>query len=347
MTPITIEYPDFPEEIQIAAKRRAQHFDQGDVLPRKYLAWDMSSKDMLPTPLSPNYRWKSNTGRKQLWDMRMKQWVIKNPLSASKPRFVTIAGNDIMRMHEHTWAKIVVILKNFFIERLGKYSHTVKITEDGKTKETHIYEPLFTITKFPVNISMEIHTFPRFGNWDLSNLWIYNKCFEDAMQEAGVIPNDNIRFITQPGAPKFVPVTREEDRKMIFTINTETDGRILGHLLYQSAMMGVHKEPWSETQAQVTRPFNTFRLQTTTHGKAGDLSIESVYIKPSKTIMNVNLGKDDKFAEKGFIRVRNQCFQLNMIPEVSLFTWQSFERQLREIFLNQGIPVIVRGNEIL
>lgn len=344
MNKIVIDYPDFPEEIQISAKRRAKHFREEDlsVLPKKYL---------YPSPatggLRPEFVWKQHKSEKLLWDTRTQTLVVKNPLSASKPRFITIAGNDIMRMHEGVWQKIVDTLKEFFMSKLGTYSHTEEsLTNHGKVRKIRKYMPNFLLTGFPLSVRMEIHTFPRYANWDLSNLWVYNKAFEDAAQEAGVLPNDNIRNITLPGAPKFIPVIREEDRMLRFIIEPETDPRILNHLLYWSAKSGPFEEPFTSS-AFMPVPFEYIRVQITTSGKPGDLFIETKNDNTQETpirtvIMNINLGRENRHPEKGLLRLRHQCFQLNMIPEFHYSVWDSVHMKLIEIFLNQGIPIFLR-----
>lgn len=35
-------------------------------------------------------------------------------------------------------------------------------------------------------------------NWDVDNLWIYTKVIQDILVDLGVIPNDNVKYITHP-----------------------------------------------------------------------------------------------------------------------------------------------------
>ena len=43
------------------------------------------------------------------------------------------------------------------------------------------------------------------------------------------MPDDNILFITGPPVPKYIPVDKDEDRKLVFKLKKETDERILNH----------------------------------------------------------------------------------------------------------------------
>jgi hypothetical protein len=65
---------------------------------------------------------------------------------------------------------------------------------------------------------MELHNITGEGNWDLDNLWIYTKCIQDLLVEEGIMPDDNIQFVSKPAAPEFFPISNEEDRKLVFKI---------------------------------------------------------------------------------------------------------------------------------
>jgi hypothetical protein len=56
------------------------------------------------------------------------------------------------------------------------------------------------------------------GNWDLDNLWIYNKCMQDVLVDTGVLAEDNVMYVTAAAAPEFYPVDNEDDRKLVFKI---------------------------------------------------------------------------------------------------------------------------------
>lgn len=328
MQTLRLEYPLFPEEIQIAEKQRVKYFEKGDRLPKKYCS-----------PAAPLGRYiyrKDKSGHKRLFDWETKEFVVANPHVASRPRFAPIAGNKIMRMHEGVWQKIVNVLIDFFITRLGEYTHSEMV--DGEQMKR--YRPLVSIRKFPVKISTELHTFPRFGNWDLSNLWIYNKAFEDAMQRAGVIPNDNIGYISAAAAPEFFPVTREQDRKIVFVIVPEDDRGKLNHLFY-ARMIGPLNEPYYTQGWAVAMPFESFELQIVKTGNPGDLILDTNAESP---VFQINVGKTEKLVnvEKALRHVSHQCIQLNRVPMVSMEIWNKLEPHFRAIFLDNGIPVYTK-----
>ena len=54
--------------------------------------------------------------------------------------------------------------------------------------------------------------------WDIDNLWIWVKCFQDTLVEMGKIEDDNIKYIPNSGEIEFIPVEDFKDRKLIFEL---------------------------------------------------------------------------------------------------------------------------------
>jgi hypothetical protein len=53
---------------------------------------------------------------------------------------------------------------------------------------------------------------------DVSNLWLWTKWFEDALQESKIIPDDNPDYVQESGRTRYHFVDNEEDRKLVFTL---------------------------------------------------------------------------------------------------------------------------------
>lgn len=314
--PIIFEFPDFPEEVQVAAVRRAKYFERGVILPKKYVA---SAVDLVEK-LAPGYEWKMKSGSHHLYNTTTEEFVIKNSLSVGKPRFFPIAGNRIMRMHEHKWAKIVAVLKEYFLEGLQDRLD-VRITE------------------WPVKISFHLHTLPRSMNWDLDNLWIYAKCFQDALKESMIIPDDNVRRIVLPGAPEFIPVTKESDRKIVFKIHPDNDTGRKNHLMYYSLNFPTGAF-WRKSEWTTAMPFQGFELTFTRTGKPGDLIVD---IHDGSPRIAINIGKTEKEVgvSKALERVRHQCFQSNMVPFLTDELYMRFRTQMTDVFTAKGIPIML------
>jgi hypothetical protein len=112
--------------------------------------------------------------------------------------------------------------------------------------EPHINK-LLEITKFPIKITLEIHDVIKEGEsgqlWDIDNRSMpYIKAFQDCLTGnrgncKQIIPDDNILFVSSSPAPKFIPVSDTQDRKLVFIIEEETDERITKNPHYIQAQL--------------------------------------------------------------------------------------------------------------
>lgn len=125
--------------------------------------------------------------------------VVANKKVVGTPKYQKINGQD-------------------FYSGFGSYHSRINIVAGIKNFCRPFIKFQSKITEFPVQFEMELHNVVGEGNWDLDNLWIYTKCIQDLLVEEGIIPDDNIQFITKPAAPEFFPVLDEKDRKLVFKI---------------------------------------------------------------------------------------------------------------------------------
>ena len=54
--------------------------------------------------------------------------------------------------------------------------------------------------------------------WDVDNLWIWIKCFQDTLVDMGILEDDNIKYIPNSGEIEFIEVEDFEDRKLVFEL---------------------------------------------------------------------------------------------------------------------------------
>lgn len=125
--------------------------------------------------------------------------VVANSKVVGTPKFQKINGQD-------------------FYSGFGSHFERIKIVAGIKNFCRPFVQHLPPVMEFPVQLEMELHTIIGEGNWDLDNLWIYTKCFQDLLVECGIIPDDNIQFISKPAAPEFYPIPTEDKRKLVFKI---------------------------------------------------------------------------------------------------------------------------------
>lgn len=191
----TIEVPLFIKDVKLSNKRRAKYYKKGakTKVPKKYAHLKYSKKGILVHPDGAP--------------------VVANPRSVGTPRYKKINGQEIYSgMAHHTRSKIVKAIKDCFKQVLKKHQ---------------------ALDKFPIQVEMEMHDVVGNANWDLDNLWIYNKCFQDALVDAGILPDDNVLYITKPATPEFVPIEDPQNRKFVFRLIHDQREIIQNHPAYK------------------------------------------------------------------------------------------------------------------
>lgn len=185
----------YPTRVLISKSRRTKYFKEGDKkIPEKY---KNRRYEFIPQKQGSKLV-------KLLTDMVSLEPIVKNPKAAGTERYQVINGNEMFaRSHEQIRNKVVNHLKDVF---------AANIAAAGEV----------TFEK-PVKISMIMRT--QFGQatWDVDNMWIYHKCFMDALTDAGVIKNDNVIHVRRAGGTEFIPIREEETPSMEFNIFTTDD----------------------------------------------------------------------------------------------------------------------------
>lgn len=175
----SITVPKYIKHVVLSKKRRAKYYTKKSKIPKKYQGLPYNNKGILVDKLGNP--------------------IIANPRVVGTPRLKKVNGQDFYKGTDspHIRSKVVNEIKSFL-----------------KTFVKGI-EP---ITTYPVQIKLEMHDVIGVGNWDLDNLWIYNKCMQDVLVDTGVLAEDNVMYVTAAAAPEFYPVDNEDDRKLVFKI---------------------------------------------------------------------------------------------------------------------------------
>lgn len=189
--------------------------------------------------------------------------------------------------------------------------------------------------KYPVEISMDIHTFPRMLDWDVDNLWIYIKCFQDLLVDLKLIPGDDIRYIKSSGQINFTPIQVEEQRKLIFRI---AELPKTTHVMY-------NLEPKVFTFHKTLMHIQDFRLTRTVDGNSGD-----VIANIDARIFHLNVGKrkvSERAVAKTLNKVFHYCIQYDIHGvSVSAPFHMHFNKYLIHELLSRGINVHVHKTTI-
>lgn len=95
---------------------------------------------------------------------------------------------------------------------------------------------------YPLSIHLEFHAPINYGNvrllktgiswkpalpdfkatWDVDNMWIWGKIFNDELTESGYIEDDSVSFVTSSGRVQFKEVADFRDRKLVFVITKDS-----------------------------------------------------------------------------------------------------------------------------
>jgi len=207
----TLVIPEYIKEVKLSNKQRPKYYkkEDHDKLPNKYK--------------TGRYKYDSE-GR--LFDVLEEQHVIKNKKSVGKPKIITISGNDVISGYSTPMIrdKIVKVLKDHY-----------RIYVQQQLKP-------FKNDNFPLRVEWFLHTVP--GHYDMSNLFLYNKYLEDSLTETydpvgkkelvPIIPDDNLKYITIPAAPIFVPVNTLSERKFVFNFYKDDREEIINHPFFQT-----------------------------------------------------------------------------------------------------------------
>lgn len=194
---IEITIPQHITHVKLSNSRKAKYYKRGSKMPDKYLnrkVYKFDTKGYLCDPAGER--------------------VVANPKSVGTPKLLKINGQSIYsgNMSPIVRSKVVNQIKDSFAPYLKGI------------------EPV----SVPVQLEADLYSPVAAKNWDLDNQWIYNKCFLDALVANGIIPDDNIMFVTQAPSLRFFPVDDLEKRKLVYRLKPETRKSILNNTVYRA-----------------------------------------------------------------------------------------------------------------
>lgn len=143
--------------------------------------------------------------------------VIANPIAAGTPKWEQLAGNKFSygNYPPHLRATLVEALKKDYRDKLP-------------------FLTPFSADAYPLRVEWDLHTIVGKSNFDLSNLWFYYKYFEDTLVNLNILPDDSIRFVSHPPAPRLIPIEKWEDRAFVFRFYPDNRACVRNHPLWQA-----------------------------------------------------------------------------------------------------------------
>jgi len=194
---------------------RAKYYEQGKKkIPLKYCNKPLFKSQGTREPDNINFgfqpfnvvRQKQKKVLLYLVDLKTGEKIIANPSRVGLPSVVNINGQAIY---------------NGDIARFDRNNMINQIKDQFRTY-------LCTLTPIaPENLPIRIDClvcdeladslFLNGQDWDIENRFFpYAKAFHDLLVSLKIIPDDSVRYITEPAHPIFMPVPKTEDRKLIF-----------------------------------------------------------------------------------------------------------------------------------
>jgi hypothetical protein len=186
-------YP-LPTHVEVSKRRHAKYWKTKDKLTKE-----------MELKLKSNKIYPHRDGYYRGFDNKK---IIKNTKSVNTPNLVAINGqliynNQFSGVERSLYIQLIKkVLKPFII----------KITP---------------ITEFPIKFTCTVFREFGRGDWDLDNLWIYTKVIQDLMVDEKIIPEDNVKYISQSMGFKYVPIPPDSTPAMVVEIYKEVDPTIL------------------------------------------------------------------------------------------------------------------------
>jgi len=198
-------FEQYPETVQLSAKRRAQYFTAltNTFLPplaKKYEKGIQMGK----------YTWEKKPTKEKpkqvaLYDREKMEFVIKNSKTVGTPKIITINSQiswESGKGSEWTIRAVKDVLKLWFTPLIIK--QLPPQIEPGMDKYIHLeYIFYFPFTQRD----------PRLYQDYLNHWFIRGKIFEDCLVYLGIIPNDGPKYV-RGAYPRYVNIDSEEERRL-------------------------------------------------------------------------------------------------------------------------------------
>jgi Holliday junction resolvase RusA-like endonuclease len=138
--------------------------------------------------------------------------LVKKSRKSGNPRYWTINGQGLYNATLHYRARGKIT--KYFHKYLSKYILEQITKADIKLLRKLVYKD--STHKLSISLDIYEQRLPKIP--DIGNMWLWTKWFEDALQETGVIPDDNPDYVIESGRKRYHWVDNESDRKLIFNI---------------------------------------------------------------------------------------------------------------------------------
>ncbi len=188
-----------PSEYHIIIPEWLNYYQKSAVTRPKYWLWKdreklpKKYKDILrPSPLTGIYCCDAEGNK-----------FLKNSKKVGTPNLWMLNGQDLYNaaLNWRVRKSVAILFHEYFSEYIKEQVKPIVLPEG----------------KF-FSISCDIYEIKRGNMPDVSNMWLLEKFFEDALQICGIIPEDSPDYVIESGRKRYFWVENASERKLIFTI---------------------------------------------------------------------------------------------------------------------------------
>jgi hypothetical protein len=128
---------------------------------------------------------------------------LKNSKKVGTPNIWMLNGQDLYNaaLNWRLRKSVAILFHEYFSEYIKEQLEPINLPEG----------------KF-FSVSCDIYEIKRGNMPDVSNMWLLEKFFEDALQICGIIPEDSPDYVIESGRKRYFWVENTSERKLVFTI---------------------------------------------------------------------------------------------------------------------------------
>jgi len=144
----------------------------------------------------------------------------------SKLKYLKINGQAIYNgsLHPFTRAKVVKQMHEYvkpFIDEELKGRDLSRLFPLSIRLEVHVPINYSSVRRLKGEIRWSPPKDGYIANWDVDNLWIWGKVFNDELTESEYITDDSVSYVTDSGGVRFKEVATFKERKLVFVITKD------------------------------------------------------------------------------------------------------------------------------
>tara|TARA_R110000765_G_scaffold26628_3_gene64903 strand:- start:5497 stop:5994 length:498 start_codon:yes stop_codon:yes gene_type:complete len=141
----------------------------------------------------------------------------------SKNKYMKINGQRLYSgLNPHVRSAIVKQMHDYVRDYINKQLKGVDLSKLGLIRirlEFHAPINYGDVRMFKGEVRWKAPKDDYIAGWDVDNMWIWGKIFNDTLTEEGFIVDDSASYVSASGEVMHVPVKTFDERKLVFVIS--------------------------------------------------------------------------------------------------------------------------------